>query len=136
MDSRWLAADFSQLFHVAEAGSWPRIRDHGLLSTSALLDRFGVQGMEREVLEMRHRPAGVPVTHKEKPGGGDQSSPPGKNVRPQPHHAALPRIYSLAPASGLRFARRGRGGPAIWAPLLRVIERKRHLISFIRSVSR
>jgi hypothetical protein len=37
------------LFHMADAGAWPKIRFEGLLSTSALLDRYGVTG------ERRHR---------------------------------------------------------------------------------
>lgn len=47
---------YPRLWHMAEDGSWPSIREHGLLSTSALLDRYGLAGAEREALEGRHRP--------------------------------------------------------------------------------
>ncbi len=50
---------------MAEAGSWPSIERHGLLSTSALLDLFGVQGAKREALELAHRPDSVSITHLE-----------------------------------------------------------------------
>src|SRR5262249_40369294 len=40
---------FPYLWHMAEPGSWPAIRDHGLLSTSALLDRYGIMGEARDV---------------------------------------------------------------------------------------
>ena len=45
------------VYHLAEAENWPSIRQHGLLSTRRLLDRFGMCGVLREVLERRHRPA-------------------------------------------------------------------------------
>ncbi len=47
------------LFHMAAAGSWPSIQRHGLLSTSALLDRFGTAGMPRRRLEEDHRASSV-----------------------------------------------------------------------------
>ena len=48
---------------MAEAGSWPSIKRHGLLSTSALLDLFEVDGAEREAIESRRRAAMVPIHH-------------------------------------------------------------------------
>ena len=54
-----LLRDCPTLFHAAEAGAWPSIRRHGLLSTSALLDLYGVEGAERHALEARRRPEGV-----------------------------------------------------------------------------
>ena len=57
-----LLRDNPTLFHMAEAGSWPSIRRHGLLSTSALLDLYGVRGAARERIERRRRPEGVPLS--------------------------------------------------------------------------
>ncbi|SEM42882.1 hypothetical protein SAMN05444354_116162 [Stigmatella aurantiaca] len=54
---------FPLLFHMAEAGSWPSIQRHGLLSTSALLDLFEVRGERRRALEARHRPESVTLHH-------------------------------------------------------------------------
>ena len=51
------------LFHMAERGSWPSIRRHGLLSTAALLDLYGIRGPQREAIEGRRRPEGVQITH-------------------------------------------------------------------------
>jgi hypothetical protein len=44
------------LYHMAEVDSWPLIKKHGLLSTTALLDLFEVNGREREEIESQHRP--------------------------------------------------------------------------------
>lgn len=51
-----LLRDCPLLWHMAEAGSWPSIRERGLLSTSALLDQFGVTGEQREAIEAQQRP--------------------------------------------------------------------------------
>ncbi len=58
-----LVRDCPTLFHMAERGSWPSIRQHGLLSTSALLDLFGVNGPGRDTLEGCRRPEGVTIEH-------------------------------------------------------------------------
>lgn len=58
-----LAARYPRLWHMAEAGSWPSIRRHGLLSTSALLDLFEVSGEEREAIEARRRTKTMPIHH-------------------------------------------------------------------------
>lgn len=68
VDSDELAERYPRLFHMAAAGSWPSIERHGLLSTSALLDVFGVSEEQRAALESRHRPESVPICH---PGIGD-----------------------------------------------------------------
>ena len=44
------------LYHLAERGSWPSIRENGLLSTTALLDLYSVTGETREKIELCHRP--------------------------------------------------------------------------------
>ena len=49
MDVDAFIARHPRLYHMAEAGSWPQIERGGLLSTSALLDRFGYEGEERFV---------------------------------------------------------------------------------------
>ena len=54
-----LLAHCPTLFHMAERDSWPRIRQHGLLSTTALLDQSGMTGESRVAIERRHRPQGV-----------------------------------------------------------------------------
>ena len=50
---------------MAEDESWESIRRHGLLSTSALLDRFEVEGEERFAIESARRPEIVLVEHSE-----------------------------------------------------------------------
>lgn len=52
------------LFHMAENGSWPSIRRHGLLSTSALLELYGYRGTERHELESQRRPESYTLEHK------------------------------------------------------------------------
>lgn len=58
-----LMGDCPTLYHMAERGSWPSIRRHGLLSTSALLDLYEIRGPQREALEGRRRPEGAVVEH-------------------------------------------------------------------------
>lgn len=53
--------DNPMLFHVAERGSWESIHKYGLLSTSALLDLFGVSGPDRKLIESCRRPDSVMI---------------------------------------------------------------------------
>ena len=48
---------------MAESGSWASVREHGLLSTSALLDLFEIDGPKRREIESQWRPEGVPISH-------------------------------------------------------------------------
>ena len=57
-----LIADCPVLYHMAEQGSWPSIQEHGLLSTSALLDKYSVSEPLRSQLEKQHRPESVTIT--------------------------------------------------------------------------
>lgn len=61
MDLEHLAKLHPVLYHMADARNWDSIERHGLLSTSALLDRCGVSGDARATLEASHRPATVPL---------------------------------------------------------------------------
>jgi hypothetical protein len=63
MDVDELVATYPCLYHMAEAGSWAGIRQHGLLSTSALLDLFEIDGDLRAALESARRPESVTITH-------------------------------------------------------------------------
>jgi hypothetical protein len=59
-----LLNDCPTLFHMAERGSWPSIKNYGLLSTSALLDAVGLEGAERTKIEAERRPANIVLSHK------------------------------------------------------------------------
>ncbi len=61
MNADDLIATYPRLYHMAEDASWKSIEQHGLLSTSALLDLHGIQGAEREAIESQRRPISVPV---------------------------------------------------------------------------
>ena len=65
MDPERLASRYPVLFHMAESGSWESIRKHGLLSTTALLDLFEVEGRERLAIESAWRPEIVQLEHPE-----------------------------------------------------------------------
>jgi len=58
-----LARQYPRLFHMAEAGVWPSIQRHGLLSTSALLDLFEVRGQRRVAIEATRRPENITLQH-------------------------------------------------------------------------
>lgn len=53
---------YPRLFHMAECGTWPSIKVTGLLSTSAVLDHYGITGAVRLQYEQEHRPAKMTVT--------------------------------------------------------------------------
>lgn len=48
---------------MAEAGTWPSIVKHGLLSTSALVTLFEVPEPRRTQILSTHRPAGIEISH-------------------------------------------------------------------------
>jgi len=62
-----LLSDCPTLYHMAEHGSWAFIRERGLLSTTALLDLYGIEGIVRAKIEAERRPEGVPLTHSDLP---------------------------------------------------------------------
>ncbi|WP_420564728.1 DUF7002 family protein [Thalassobaculum sp.] len=57
-----LIIDCPTLYHMAERGSWESIKQYGLMSTSALMDHYAVDPVERAKIESQHRPASVEVT--------------------------------------------------------------------------
>ena len=56
-----LATKYPRLFHMAESGTWERIQEHGLLSTTALLDLFKVQEPKRSRIESTWRRQSVSI---------------------------------------------------------------------------
>lgn len=63
MNNRDLIRLHPKLYHMAESGSWPSIHRHGLLSTSALLDKFEITGSRRAMIESNWRPNSIPIQH-------------------------------------------------------------------------
>lgn len=63
MELELLVSRYPRLFHVAEDGSQESIREHGLLSTTALLDLFGVKGERRFAIESCWRPEIMRIEH-------------------------------------------------------------------------
>lgn len=61
MDVNVLIARYPKLYHMAEKGTWPEIKAKGLLSTSAVLDRYGVKGAQRTLFEKEHRSEKVTI---------------------------------------------------------------------------
>lgn len=57
------SARYPRLYHMAESGGWASVRKHGLLSTSALLDLFEIDGAKRREIESEWRPNIVPIEH-------------------------------------------------------------------------
>ncbi len=58
-----LASHYPRLYHMAEAGTWPSIVKHGLLSTSALVTLFEVPEPSRTQILSAHRSAGIEISH-------------------------------------------------------------------------
>lgn len=55
MDVEKLIELHPRLYHMAEAGTWPSIKQRGLMSASAVLDHFGVRGRARDGYETAQR---------------------------------------------------------------------------------
>ena len=58
-----LVRRFPRLYHMANFGAWPSIVEHGLRSTSALLDLFEVDGEDRFRIERKIRKNSVEISH-------------------------------------------------------------------------
>jgi len=58
-----LIRTFPRVYHMAHANAWEGIRQHGLLSTTALLDLFEIQDPERATVRSRRRPESVVIEH-------------------------------------------------------------------------
>jgi hypothetical protein len=56
-----IAEHYPRLFHMANVGSWPSIRLHGLLSTQALVDLYGIDGDLRERILRSRRAESIPL---------------------------------------------------------------------------
>jgi len=56
-----LVATYPRLYHLTHVDNWDLIQRIGLLSTSALLDLFGIDGETRRVLEASNRRELVPI---------------------------------------------------------------------------
>lgn len=56
MEIKDLIERYPSLYHMAEKDTWPSIKANGLLSTTAVLDRFGINGQLRCDIEQGHRP--------------------------------------------------------------------------------
>jgi hypothetical protein len=65
LDFERLISRYPTLYHMAEDGTWESIQRHGLLSTSALLDRYEVKGEERLAIESARRPEIIRIEHPE-----------------------------------------------------------------------
>lgn len=109
----------SRVFHLAEAVNWPSIREHGLLSTRALLDLAGVLGPERAHIEQQQRRQSMTL-----PNGAvirDQNPmPPAALARcvqgltPTQWYALLnSKVFFWVDAERLNRQRRACGGPQI-----------------------
>lgn len=58
-----LVHSYPRVYHIAANGAWNSIKSQGLLSTSAILDKYGVTGSSRVDLECKRRPNSVNLTH-------------------------------------------------------------------------
>jgi hypothetical protein len=63
MKTEDLLAHFPRLYHMAELDTWESVQKNGLLSTTALLDKFEIEGQERFRIESCHRRESVTITH-------------------------------------------------------------------------
>lgn len=62
-----LVKQYPRLWHMAHDGAWPAIRDHGIMSATALLDAYAVDSERRAELGSRRRPESVPLAAPDRP---------------------------------------------------------------------
>ena len=59
-----LTSRYPRCYHLAHGpDAWPSIKEHGLLSVAALLERWEVPSEERHRLLREHRSATIPLSH-------------------------------------------------------------------------
>lgn len=68
MNETDLLSTFPRLYHLADGGAWPSIQARGLLSTSRLLDLYGISGAARIPFESARRSTTTVLT---RPGYAD-----------------------------------------------------------------
>ncbi|MAM71661.1 MAG: hypothetical protein CMP91_11015 [Gammaproteobacteria bacterium] len=61
MEIKELISIYPTLYHMAEFGSWENIKANGLLSTSALLDLYKINGQKRQQIETCHRSESITI---------------------------------------------------------------------------
>lgn len=118
---------YPRLYHMAHKDALPSILEHGLRSTSSLLDLYDVRGSVRSVIETKMRPESVVIRHSrygvavvrdQKPIGSDrrlESSLAG--VKAEEFHKLLNSMvfFWVNPERlrGLRNAKAYRGDPQL-----------------------
>jgi hypothetical protein len=61
---QWESTHLPQyVYHLADAANWPSIQQHGLFSTSTLLDMAEMQGKEREQVERQQRTRAITLAN-------------------------------------------------------------------------
>lgn len=63
MTPKELATRHPRLYHVTEPGAWNNIKQHGLLSTSHILDLYEIQGAHRTEIVGKRRPQAIALEH-------------------------------------------------------------------------
>jgi hypothetical protein len=91
---------YPRLYHMAEKDSWESIKTHGLLSTSALLDLFGINGVRRAAIESEHRPESVIIRNPE------LGSATIRDQKPMRESALLSCLTGCTPREWYRFLNR------------------------------
>lgn len=98
MNKDVLVGMYPRLFHMAEAGSWESIKEHGLLSTSAALDKLNVEAAARAALEEGHR------AEKAKVDGVNGESIVLRDQKPMPRDRLIKALESgITPEEWYRF---------------------------------
>jgi hypothetical protein len=80
LDVATLVQQYPRLWHMAHEDSWTAIRDYGLLSASAILDLYEIQGKTRRRLEAERRPESIRLEKEGLPGAVLRDQKPLKEV--------------------------------------------------------
>ena len=106
-----LVGHYPYLYHMAEPDSWISIQEKGLLSTTALLDLFEVNGKDRFAIESCHRPKSVTIEH---PKHGRAVI---RDQKPMRERSLLKCLQGITPRKWYEFLN---GKVFLWATLHRL----------------
>ena len=63
MEAKELIGQYPRLFHLSEAGAWPSIAAHGLLTAAEIVSTSGLSAEEQARILSRPRPGRQAVSH-------------------------------------------------------------------------
>jgi len=97
-----IVSQYPKLYHMSDKRNWVSIRQHGLLSTSALLDLFEYDGAQRAQIESRLRLKEIRITHENNGEAFIRDQDPMRD-RPQDGTFLVKCLVGISPQTWFEF---------------------------------